>query len=482
MASSGELHYQPLSQNSEIRLVVLASGTGEEEISCNIVHTNLDADNESSRRIPVRRNPQAKSNAFSSNPATKHNHGMSSERPTTSDVLPLDVPSNAFRSYTAVSYVSGDQSNPKSIIVEHKIFLVGSNLHSLLRRLRSSGGSQTLWIDALCINKNDLAERAAQVKLMKRIYQQAETVIADLGDMACEDAEAVADLMYSIPQVGRQGEQKGNEEREDKVQQGGHLRFQKLFELIHPKGPLFGVKISGKPFSGLNGKGLPSENSGTWNSWRVLFSSPYWRRIWVLQEFALGKKVFLMLGKTCVPAEILENCIWYHFDYFNNRDSSFTRILPTVSDRDYHELTLGLYGCASMLRERYMIQNLGERTIECTRMIAKLAISGFFDATDPRDKIYAVLGIASDGVDFQSKVTYSDDVKKVLLSYARLFIDHGQGIEMLSQVSRFPADAALPSWVPVCPPLEFIRSLRKNSLISIGLVSVPQRRGVSSGR
>ncbi|KAH6696460.1 hypothetical protein BKA61DRAFT_583835 [Leptodontidium sp. MPI-SDFR-AT-0119] len=35
-----------------------------------------------------------------------------------------------------------------------------------------------IWVDAICINQQDLEERSAQVQLMKKIYQQAEGVIA----------------------------------------------------------------------------------------------------------------------------------------------------------------------------------------------------------------------------------------------------------------------------------------------------------------
>ena len=38
-----------------------------------------------------------------------------------------------------------------------------------------------IWIDALCINQDDAAERASQVQLMGRVFQDASCVFAWLG-------------------------------------------------------------------------------------------------------------------------------------------------------------------------------------------------------------------------------------------------------------------------------------------------------------
>jgi hypothetical protein len=60
-------------------------------------------------------------------------------------------------------------------------FFVRSNLHAALRYLRSSSHPITLWVDALCINQKDDAERNAQVKRMAEIYNQASNVCVWLG-------------------------------------------------------------------------------------------------------------------------------------------------------------------------------------------------------------------------------------------------------------------------------------------------------------
>lgn len=46
------------------------------------------------------------------------------------------------------------------------------------RRLRPKSGELRLWIDAICINQDDLSERNAQVSVMGRIHQDASSVFA----------------------------------------------------------------------------------------------------------------------------------------------------------------------------------------------------------------------------------------------------------------------------------------------------------------
>ena len=45
-------------------------------------------------------------------------------------------------------------------------FLISTNLYNLLRRLRHATDGIALWIDAVCINQDDMEERASQVMLM----------------------------------------------------------------------------------------------------------------------------------------------------------------------------------------------------------------------------------------------------------------------------------------------------------------------------
>lgn len=59
-------------------------------------------------------------------------------------------------------------------------------------------GSQWLWIDQVCINQKDMAERSRQVQLMGAIYSQAVRTLVWLGPVRalCDGAWPLIDHMY----------------------------------------------------------------------------------------------------------------------------------------------------------------------------------------------------------------------------------------------------------------------------------------------
>ena len=83
--------------------------------------------------------------------------------------------------YEALSYVWGDPSAPVTIKLNGHETPITQNLHSALIALRSRTTKRILWVDALCINQADLAERASQVRIMRFIYESAHQVVIYLG-------------------------------------------------------------------------------------------------------------------------------------------------------------------------------------------------------------------------------------------------------------------------------------------------------------
>ena len=88
-------------------------------------------------------------------------------------------------SYEALSYTWGKStSDPQPVIyINDNVSLpLTDNLHNALKRLRRRFRTRVLWIDALCINQEDLAERASQVSFMGETYKSARGVCVWLGD------------------------------------------------------------------------------------------------------------------------------------------------------------------------------------------------------------------------------------------------------------------------------------------------------------
>lgn len=89
--------------------------------------------------------------------------------------------------YTALSYCWQSQRRYNIqrdcyIWCDDWIVPVSSNLHSALYQfVELDDGPRTVWVDAVCINQNDIKEKTAQVSMMGEIYKSVGSTIVWLG-------------------------------------------------------------------------------------------------------------------------------------------------------------------------------------------------------------------------------------------------------------------------------------------------------------
>jgi hypothetical protein len=93
--------------------------------------------------------------------------------------------------YEALSYVWGSQEDTVVIKIDEQSFRVTRNLYSALVHLRDRSVQRVLWVDAICINQMDSAERSQQVMLMGTLYRSANQVNIWLGP---KDGNSVSDF------------------------------------------------------------------------------------------------------------------------------------------------------------------------------------------------------------------------------------------------------------------------------------------------
>jgi hypothetical protein len=96
--------------------------------------------------------------------------------------------------YTALSYVWGDSTEKRHIMIDGYSFHVGPNLHSALCHIRGNADVIKIWADAICINQSDTAERNQQVQQMGSVYSIARHTITYLGHSSNEVDTLFADL------------------------------------------------------------------------------------------------------------------------------------------------------------------------------------------------------------------------------------------------------------------------------------------------
>ncbi|KAK0646886.1 heterokaryon incompatibility protein-domain-containing protein [Cercophora newfieldiana] len=76
--------------------------------------------------------------------------------------------------YEALSYTWGSPGLISNILLNGQPFSIQENAAAALRRLRHPHGARRVWVDAICINQEDVHEKEGQLPLMRKIYEEAE--------------------------------------------------------------------------------------------------------------------------------------------------------------------------------------------------------------------------------------------------------------------------------------------------------------------
>ena len=127
----------------------------------------------------------------------------------------VPISSLARLNFEALSYTWGSQTNRSTILVtdgqNSGSLLVARNLDEALRYLRFESDDRVLWVDAICINQEDVDERNSQVGKMADIYSSATRVVAWLGPQA-DNSDLAMDTLEYVDQHVRSVWENGNVE------------------------------------------------------------------------------------------------------------------------------------------------------------------------------------------------------------------------------------------------------------------------------
>jgi len=204
-------------------------------------------------------------------------------------ILRTFVGTSSCPEYTAISYTWGDESLKKLMQLNGKTMQVTANLESALRYLRpgdKEGYSLFLWIDALCINQENLQERNQQVQRMRDIYRDAKNVTVWLG----EEHEPEDDKLVFRPDIWGS--------INPRVASGYHLSTAELsvaFQAVAKASNGYTVE-----FSRLHSKDLFREFMQSNVIWAMLaqfFKREWFERLWIIQEVEVAAVVFFRFGQ-----------------------------------------------------------------------------------------------------------------------------------------------------------------------------------------
>lgn len=166
------------------------------------------------------------------------------------------------KDYAALSYTWGTAAPSIPIQLHGRVTLVSENLYLALLHLRKRGAT-LIWVDALCINQEGLAERARQVSHMEEMYRRASLVWVWLGDND-EFSELAFDELHGLAQ---HLDWDGAVPKEYLVQELGR----------HPQ---------------------------RWRAISELLYRPWFRRMWIIQEILSARWAMMMCGKDIIDANL----------------------------------------------------------------------------------------------------------------------------------------------------------------------------------
>ncbi|KAE9382189.1 HET-domain-containing protein [Stipitochalara longipes BDJ] len=194
--------------------------------------------------------------------------------------------------YEALSYQWGAKDT-QPISFNGRMHPVQQNLFNALLKLRHETEERVMWIDALCINQNNVQERNHQVAQMGGIYKGARCVVVWLG-LVDEDCVKALDILQSTEKYP------GNE--------------------YFVRRPWFST-LSKKE------RALRKNRMLILESFRALSLRSYWTRLWVVQEILLASQLRVQCGEYNISWERLYSVysnFWgghFPFDNINTRKS-----------------------------------------------------------------------------------------------------------------------------------------------------------------
>jgi hypothetical protein len=269
--------------------------------------------------------------------------------------------------YDALSYTWGGGTRDKNIFCNGKRLPVTRTLWEALNRFRSPNEEVTLWIDQICICQGRVKERNAQVEMMGDIFKSARKVTVWLGD-DYDDSRAGMQLAQQLVYIA-------------------------LYQ-----------QISGLTPADLETHGLPKRGHRRWKALALILRRPWFWRTWIVQEVVLNPNVELVLGSNCLTWEELEKVValldgplprvWHLDQAMNALELPFSRInrIRLRHQRQIYTPTTPIQLDNNLVSEPESIDT-EDSDNDSPDLLDLLLMSRDLGATDPRDKIYALLGL-----------------------------------------------------------------------------------------
>ena len=267
--------------------------------------------------------------------------------------------------YDALSYTWGAPKDEQIIYVNGQVKLVRQNLHSFLQHARAAGLCQHIFIDALCINQDDVAERNHQVSIMGEIYINAAKVIVWFG--------------VSISTV--------IQERKPK----------QLSSVARKKAHILAERV---------GDDVTADDIVT------ICNNEYWSRAWVVQEILLADKIEIHSANVVLDWKNFWDAVASDLDLLQDKSHQSLDVLKGLNFHVSRDMKVNVAHGAST-------RTTGEHSL--LLLLNQWSTS---HCADNRDRVYSLRALAREIHDIQ--VDYNESVLDLAV---RVYKHSSEGLE-----------------------------------------------------
>ncbi|KAH8749845.1 heterokaryon incompatibility protein-domain-containing protein [Hyaloscypha sp. PMI_1271] len=307
--------------------------------------------------------------------------------------------------YEALSYVWRDPARTDTALPA-TIIGIAHNLAIALGHLRHIKKPRILWIDALCINQNDLPERSAEVLDMGSIYSNARQVIVWLGPSSSNSQLAIESLI----RIG-EGVNISDETRTIMFKTDSWAK-------------LLGNNVDALKY-----------HAPSWIAIRDLLHREWFSRLWVFQEIGLATNATVSVGTDCIDWQTFGSSLqwlWTILDHLNE-------LIENLAIEDFASNSISKFldlteRKASQYQSLYSLLNKKRKLY----------------ASDPRDRLYAIRGLAAPADRKCIVPDYSKNVEEVFKDFTLQLIQRHELGNILARclLRATLSILQLPSWVP----------------------------------
>ncbi|KAF2826797.1 hypothetical protein CC86DRAFT_466604 [Ophiobolus disseminans] len=301
---------------------------------------------------------------------------------------------NDGRPFEALSYCWGDQNFVRELRINRQTMHITESLATALESIQSEEDI-LLWADAICVNQQDPIEKTEQAQLMRDIYKTASRVIIWLGPSTPDTHETMQEMQKlgsSLVDAGLWGFTPKDVIYWD-VEDNDTSKVASAKRVIE--------KIKAEHLTKVRGNERPFQWAKS-----DLGKRKWFYRMWCIQECTNARIATFRCGND----EVDSTCFWavsLYFTIFSRASHrSIPRSHPNRTTKEEYEtytrdfeltdvLSTALPTTIVGMRRKYIVTGVPSLRALLDTVSTKVSEANRMAATDPRDCVYALLGIAN---------------------------------------------------------------------------------------